>query len=485
METCALRTEEIPSNPITMDADGSPALEVRAVYKGVLIGTRFLSDAAPKRRRRSVHGLHPATNYTIGQSQNADAPVASELLGAADMLLVAKWGGGFLVNVTPTMTGNVAVGGKDYRLADYLAGRGNNFTLPANSNARIDCGAMSFQLSHTTRATPLPRRWFTWRWDEQKFTVGSFLALGLFLLMIFAVPPEGMSVSGELMGMSRGMIPFTLKAPAPEVIPDILKDRHDQGPGEAGKALTGEQGRMGNPSSKKPSGARAIQGNGQDMHLGKAEVEAQIRNMGILGVFAANKSSPFNTIFGRGTAVGDAQEEIMGNLIAANIDDGYGPGGFGVGGTGPGGGGTGLTTIGTGNFNTLGGPGYGHTPGFGEMRRHIVRGPTVTPGTVTIRGSLDKEIIRRVVHLHMNEVKYCYDQELVRNAGLGGRVSVQFIIATTGQVINSFVQSTTMNNARVESCVAGAVRRWDFPKPTGGGIAIVAYPFNFVAGVGT
>jgi TonB family protein len=67
---------------------------------------------------------------------------------------------------------------------------------------------------------------------------------------------------------------------------------------------------------------------------------------------------------------------------------------------------------------------------------------------------------------------------------LGGRISVQFIIAATGQVINSFIQSTTMGNVRVEKCVVDAVKRWEFPKPTGGGIAIVSYPFNFVAGSG-
>jgi TonB family protein len=74
---------------------------------------------------------------------------------------------------------------------------------------------------------------------------------------------------------------------------------------------------------------------------------------------------------------------------------------------------------------------------------------------------------------------------LVRTAGLGGRVSVQFLIAGTGQVINSFIQSTTMNSVRVEKCVVDAVNRWEFPKPTGGGIAIVSYPFNFVAGNGS
>jgi hypothetical protein len=34
-----------------------------------------------------------------------------------------------------------------------------------------------------------------------------------------------------------------------------------------------------------------------------------------------------------------------------------------------------------------------------------------------------------------------------------------------------------MNNPNVEQCIAQAVRRWEFPKPQGGGIVIVSYPF--------
>jgi hypothetical protein len=487
MYSAALRTEEyseIPTSPAP-GPDGPPALEVRATYNGVLIGTRFLSEAEPKRRLWPVNGLDPRTNYTIGQSPTADAPAASDLLGATDLPLVTKWGAGFLVNVTPRMTGDVAVGGKLYRLADYLAGRGSNFTLPADGRARIDCGAMSFQLSHTTRAAPLPRRWFTWRWDEQKFTVGSFLALGLFLLMIFAIPPEGVSVSSDFTGMTRAFVPFTVSAQEIPQVPDFLTKQPDKGQGEAGKAHVGKSGKMGNPISKNASGAYAIKKTGETPHLGKAEAEAQIRNAGLLGVLNQAAGSRFTSIFGYGSASGDAKEDVMGNLLAANIGDAYGTGGWDVTGTGNGGGGTGLGTIGIGNFNTLGGRGYGHGPGIGGLgTKKYVKVRDVIPGVATAKGSLDKEIIRRVVRLHMNEVKYCYDQELVHKAGLEGRISVQFIIAGTGQVINSFVQSTTMNNVRVESCVVGAVKRWPFPKPTGGGIAIVSYPFNFVAGAG-
>jgi TonB family protein len=99
-----------------------------------------------------------------------------------------------------------------------------------------------------------------------------------------------------------------------------------------------------------------------------------------------------------------------------------------------------------------------------------------------VRGSLDKEIIRRIIRRHINEVKYCYETELTKKADLSGRVAVQFTIAATGQVIASVLQSSTMGNIRVENCVVQAVRRWEFPKPMGGGIVIVSYPFNFQAG---
>jgi hypothetical protein len=46
------------------------------------------------------------------------------------------------------------------------------------------------------------------------------------------------------------------------------------------------------------------------------------------------------------------------------------------------------------------------------------------------------------------------------------------------------MQSTSMNDAQVENCVVNAVRRWEFPKPLGGGMAIVLYPFSFTSAGG-
>jgi hypothetical protein len=484
MSSYALRNDDgYESSPATQPrVDGQAALEVRASYHGVLIGARLLSDSPPKRRLIPVKGLDPESSYTIGASSAADAPAPVDVVGVADLPLVARWGAGFLVNVTPGMTGDVAVGGKVYRLADYLAGRGTNFTLPSDGRARIQCGEMSFQIAHTTQPAPLPRRWLAWRWNEQKFTLGSVLALGLFLLMLFAIPPEQVSVSHDFTGMTRVFVPFNVNGKEQDVPTFLTKPDRAPGQGEAGKALAGQSGKMGDRNSRKPTGRYAVKGNGQDMHLGQADAAARVREAGILGLIGKAASSRFASIFGRGSAVGDAQEDVMGQLLAANVDNGWGAGGFGISGTGNGGGGTGLATIGIGNYNTLG-DGYGHDRAIGDLghkREHKLGG--VYFGQVTTRGALDKEIIRRVVRLHMNEVKYCYDQQLVTKPGLGGRISVQFIISGAGQVISSFVASTTMNNVNVESCVAGAIKRWEFPKPDKAGIAVVSYPFNFVAG---
>jgi TonB family protein len=108
--------------------------------------------------------------------------------------------------------------------------------------------------------------------------------------------------------------------------------------------------------------------------------------------------------------------------------------------------------------------------------------PQIVPGPAEVRGALDKEIIHRIVRRHINEVKYCYEQESSKKPNLAGRITVQFTIAASGQVIASVLQSSTVGNLKIENCVVQAVRRWGFPHPEGGGIVIVSYPFSFQPG---
>jgi hypothetical protein len=169
-------------------------------------------------------------------------------------------------------------------------------------------------------------------------------------------------------------------------------------------------------------------------------------------------------------------------LIGDQIGEAYGLGGLGLVGTGRGGGGTGEGTIGLGTLGTIGkggggGNGAGYGRGVGHLSGRKARAPQIMAGRVDVRGALDKEIIRRIIRRHINEIKYCYSKELQSNPNLNGRVVIQFTIAATGQVVASVVQESSLSNGPVESCIANAVRRWLFPKPMGGGIVVVSYPF--------
>ena len=105
----------------------------------------------------------------------------------------------------------------------------------------------------------------------------------------------------------------------------------------------------------------------------------------------------------------------------------------------------------------------------------------VVPAKPTVRGSLDKEIIRRVVRKHRREIKYCYEQQLQKDENLAGKVTVKFTISATGKVVAATISRSTLNNTKVERCLTGKIKRWVFPKPEGGGIVIVTYPFDFSA----
>jgi TonB family protein len=102
----------------------------------------------------------------------------------------------------------------------------------------------------------------------------------------------------------------------------------------------------------------------------------------------------------------------------------------------------------------------------------------IRSGKVDVRGSLSAEVIRRVVNRHLNEVRFCFEQE--PNArSLRGRVQVRFVIAPSGAVQTVAVTSSTITSRRLGNCIMSAVRRWTFPTPEPGQSVVVSYPFDF------
>jgi metallo-beta-lactamase class B len=123
---------------------------------------------------------------------------------------------------------------------------------------------------------------------------------------------------------------------------------------------------------------------------------------------------------------------------------------------------------------------WGHPGGVPGGRPPSIFEPGPIPDATDTDGAFDKSIIRGVIRDHLTEVSACSEAALAGDPALFGQVMVQFTISATGQVTASVAQSSTLHNPRIENCVVLAVRAWRFPKPVGGGVVIVSYPFLFL-----
>jgi hypothetical protein len=92
-------------------------------------------------------------------------------------------------------------------------------------------------------------------------------------------------------------------------------------------------------------------------------------------------------------------------------------------------------------------------------------------------GSLTKEAIHAIVTSNVPRVKACYVNELAKSPTLTGRVVVSWTLEPDGHVSAAKVESTTMNNERLESCLVRQTLSWTFPKAPG--TATISYPFVF------
>jgi TonB family protein len=408
--------------------------------------------------------------------------------------LVHSTGADYEVLFTPQMKGDLTENNQVVGLGDLVqsgkarpaASVPGAYAMPLGQGARLNLrlGENTFNIV----STPPPRRMavpLRVDWGTQAYTGGVFLGAALFLLLIFSVPPDAKSLSLDGFLNDQRFAKFLVKPPEEkEEVPEWLKKKGPDEAGGKGKRHKDEEGKMGKKESKNKAGLYALKGpkDNPDPHLAKQLATEAALKSGVLGVLKADQGSHLASIFGRDSALGTDASDVLGGLVGTEVGEAYGVGGLGLVGSGRGGGGTGEGTIGLGNLGTIGkggggGSGSGYGRGAGGLGGRRASAPEVVPGTAEVRGSLDKEIIRRIIRRHINEVKFCYEKELTRNANLSGRVMVQFTIAGTGQVIASLVQSSTMNNPVVEQCIAQSVRRWEFPKPQGGGIVVVTYPF--------
>ena len=193
---------------------------------------------------------------------------------------------------------------------------------------------------------------------------------------------------------------------------------------------------------------------------------------GIVALAPATKTKKgpagvLGVLHGGPSAFGADDLSAFGALKGDGIGETYGAGGLGLRGSGPGGGGVGET----------GKLGVGSSDSGGRSKLTAKKKPTFRRGKLVVMGSLDREIIARVLRRATSRLRYCYTRALQKNPSLKGRVTVSFLIDQRGRVSSS-TASGTVGDKSVERCFAGAIKSQIFPEPKGGGIVRVKAPFN-------
>jgi hypothetical protein len=306
--------------------------------------------------------------------------------------------------------------------------------------------------------------------------------LNLFLVLFFVqagfmvaannFPYDTDVIADDLFKNPSRMAKFIIKPPEPQKKLEAPKGEKKGDPGEMAEKHKGDEGQMGKkdaPKTNARSAPKAIDPNAKEI----------VKNTGLLGVLGRGGSAGLSTVFGSGGLGGDLKGAV-GNMFGPVVGDSYGLGGLGIRGSGKGGGGSGET-IGIGAVGTKGrGGGYaGYGTGVGGLGKKGDRDVNVATGTAVVMGSIDKELIRKVIQDHAAQIRYCYEQQLAINPKLQGKVSIKWIINGDGSATSPQVDgpATTLEDGKVHDCMMSRITSWQFPKPKGGGIAVITYPW--------
>lgn len=435
------------------------SLQVRFLWQGTVVDIGHFD----KPRVVTVGG-HPLNDFNISDISFPDNQ---------NFPLVVPAEGGFGVFFTDQFTGQIEYHDGNIRTIEQLRSSismrkesgilGYVYALQHNEKLILQSSDLQIEFSfvHPTAnyVTAAFRNWDYFYW---RVTTISFVA-HLALILMFQFFPRGTSALSEQ--MLQGRFAKLIVVPPPEPPKKQARDFKLKKVEEKT-----EKKEVVKTADKKKDDAPVDQ---------KTRDQQRVKRSGLLGLLnrGLGDMGPGGNLFGRA----DQSQQFLGKLLGtsgqgAAFGMGFAGRGFGFGG----GGGGGMYGGGGGSF------GYGgrdRAYGRGGMnlrgkggKKSMVR---ITPGRLILKGALSKEQIARVVQMHWHRIRFCYESQLSANPSLAGKIVVRWVISGTGDVQSATVVETTMNNERVENCIARSIQRWRFPQPEGGGIVVVNYPFLF------
>jgi hypothetical protein len=332
--------------------------------------------------------------------------------------------------------------------------------------------SLFFQFAHTA---PAPKARFRVDLSLLLAFVFAVLTIGGGLLLLYMLyPQQELAKPIELNSREQLEVKYHFTPTAPEQAPGADAE------GAAGARAKTPEKAAGNPKRapgpRHPSPAPPSPGPGGPAASAMTEV--------LHGAVGKEVLDTLGTI----SSVSDA----LGGLSSAGLVLGGASGGVGLRASGDGGGHGGAALFGSGTLDTglgsgvgIAGNGRGRSGKGSGSGNGVLGGGAgggerrLAPAAVSAPGQgLSAEQIARVVRARSGAFRACYESAAARDPRLQGGVTVSFTVSQGGDV-TARIASSSLSNARVESCVLRMFNRLHFPsadKPTSANWPLVFRP---------
>lgn len=432
-------------------------LHVGVIREGKFIAERYFPDGGA---------------VTVGEGEKNTFRLPLSRLPATQPLFRHKRGRPVLV-VSPGMRGKVTVKGREVELhALQAAGLAQpahgGLELPVDDQmrGRVSLGEVTFffNLAAPPPEPPkpvLPKEARGTLWNVSDHTFLSVLALSLALH------------AGVVGAVSRRDLPHEdatieeipdrfAKLLVPDKPPEVEKPKEEEKPPE--DAPPSEEAKKDEKKEEKPA---------KDSAEHKAEVQKTVAQKGLVKILGS---------------VGSGGSGALANVLAAGggFSDDIGAALAGAGGVAIATEAGGPTRKGEGAAQAASIGGLATTGGgnvkLREKQDVAVRGSVSAEGEAEVDSpTVDKEALGKFIRLRLRSIQGCYEAQLKRNPQLRGKIVLRFTIGTRGQVVEVSIDSDTMGNDEVASCVMRLVKAWRLPF-TPEGDTPVSFPFLFQPG---
>ena len=425
-----------------------------------------------------VHQFERSRSLTLGGKPGVDFLVGSEAFDDRSEPLVRVTSAGSSLVITDQMQGRVRLGEQSVELSEIesvseatrTADGAFELSFGVESEAWLSVGGLDLELRYVPRVRAPKTRLL----DSFDFVFANLILVSLLFHLWSGIYLSRMPLPAETFDETFFENPdrfasLIINPPKPaEPPPEATKTKKQR----ARVAPVEEQVVLADEKA-------ASESQSQERRQRKAEIKEQLSRL-LGGGGREGAESLLGAGAGSGGSLVGGLTQVIGTRGASTSDTELPTvglrGGMGVGESAD-------RSRGVGTIQTRGKLGGGTSNyGAGVAISERKKKAAVSLSMPTVMGALDKSVVERVIRENRNQIRYCYEVELQRRPEMAGRVMVSWVIGANGRVSGVKVRESSLGSKRVERCLAERIQTWRFPRPAGGGVVTVNYPFLFRTG---